>query len=113
MGDNLPRPLQLGLRRIGRPRDAVGAPDWHIGAMPHLDMSRVMAARFGAALRSRVPPEPSFRREAAANVPGQITSSRNSRGPVSQGDRPRPELMAIHKLELDALAQTGEQRQPV
>ena len=49
-------------------------------------------------------PEPSFRREAAANVPGQITSSRNSRGPVSQGDRPRPELMAIHELELDALA---------
>jgi hypothetical protein len=55
----------------------------------------------------------SFRREAAANVPGQITSSRNSRGPVSHGDRPRPELMAIHELELDALAQTGEQRRPV
>src|SRR5918994_7807284 len=53
------------------------------------------------------------RREAAANVPGQITSSRNSRGPVSQGDRPRPELMAIHELELDALTQTGEQRRPV
>ena len=35
------------------------------------------------------------------------------RRPVSQGDRPRPELMAIHQLELDALAQTGEQRRPV
>src|ERR687891_2592615 len=53
------------------------------------------------------------RREAAANVPGQITSSRNSRGPVSQGDRPRPELLAIHELELDALAQSGEQRRTV
>jgi hypothetical protein len=52
-------------------------------------------------------------REATAIVPGQITSSRNSRGPVSQGDRPRPELMAIHELEPDALAQTGEQRRPV
>ena len=30
----------------------------------------------------------SFSREAAANVPGQITSSRNWHGPVSQGDRP-------------------------
>ena len=40
-------------------------------------------------------------------------SSRNSRGPASQGDRPRTELMAIHQLELDALAQTGEQRRPV
>ena len=46
-------------------------------------------------------------------MPGQITSSRNSRGPVSLGDRPRPELMAIHELDLDALAQTGEQRRPV
>ena len=45
-------------------------------------------------------------------MPGQI-SSRRSRGPVSQGDRPRPELMAIHQLELDALALTGEQRRPV
>ena len=33
--------------------------------------------------------------------------------PVSQGDRPRPELLAIHELELDALTQTGEQRRPV
>src|SRR6476661_8206198 len=41
------------------------------------------------------------------------TSSRYSPGPVSQGDRPRPELMAIHELEPDALAQTGEQRRPV
>ena len=41
------------------------------------------------------------------------TSSRSSRGPVSQGDRPRPELMAIHQLDLDALAQTGEHRRPV
>ena len=55
----------------------------------------------------------SFGREAAANVPGQITSSRYSRGPVSQGDRPRPKLMAIHELELDARAQAGEQRGPV
>ena len=57
--------------------------------------------------------EPLFRREVAANVPGPVTSSRSSRGPVSQGDRPRSELVAIHELELDALAQTGEQRRPV
>src|SRR3954453_14427128 len=54
-----------------------------------------------------------FGREAAANVPGPTRSSRYSRGPVSHGDHPRPELMAIHELELDALAQTGEQRRPV
>lgn len=29
------------------------------------------------------------------------------------GGRPRPELMAIHELELDALAQTREQRRSV
>jgi hypothetical protein len=46
-------------------------------------------------------------------VPGQITSSRNSRGPVSHGDCSRPELLAVHELESDALAQTGEQRRPV
>ncbi len=46
----------------------------------------------------RRPPAPSFGREAAANVPGQITSNRRSRGPVSHGDRPRPELMAIHQF---------------
>jgi hypothetical protein len=57
--------------------------------------------------------EPSFRRDAAANVPGQTTSSHNSRGSVSQGDPARPELVAIHELEPDALAQTGEQRRPV
>jgi hypothetical protein len=33
--------------------------------------------------------------------------------PVSQGDRPRPEIIAVHKLEPDAPAQTGEQRRPV
>jgi hypothetical protein len=54
-----------------------------------------------------------LRRVAAVNVPGQFTSRRNSRGPVSQGDRPGPELMAIHELELDAFAQTGEQGRPV
>ncbi len=77
--------------------------------MPHVDMHAHSGARPARAAR----PEPSFRREAAPNLPGQITSSRNSRGPVSQGDRPRPELMAIHELELDALAQTREQRRPV
>src|SRR3954453_802763 len=54
-----------------------------------------------------------FGREAAANVPGQSTSCRYSRGPVSQCDHPRRELLAIHELELDALAETGEQRRPV
>jgi hypothetical protein len=67
----------------------------------------------GTASAGQGDPEPWFRREGAANVPGQITSSRNSRGPVSLGYRPRPELMAVHELELDALAQTGEQRRPV
>jgi hypothetical protein len=81
----------------------------HLGAMFPVDMS----ARSGHGQRGRHDPEPSFRREGAANLPGRITSSRNLRGPVSQGDRPRPELMAIHELELDALAQTGEQRRPV
>ena len=57
-------------------------------------------------------PEPVFCHEAAANVPGQKTSVRNSCGPVPQGDHSRAELMAIHELELDALAQTGEQRRP-
>ena len=33
--------------------------------------------------------------------------------PVSQGDRPRLEVVSIHELELDALAQTGEQCRPV
>src|SRR5688572_4920389 len=56
--------------------------------------------------------ELSFRREAVASVPGH-TSRRHSHGLVSQGDHPRPELMAIDELELDALAQTGEQRRPV
>jgi hypothetical protein len=32
---------------------------------------------------------------------------------ASAAHRARPELMAIHELELDALAQTGEQRRPV
>src|SRR5215510_700680 len=40
-------------------------------------------------------------------------SSRKSRGLVSQDDCPRPELTAIHELELDALAQTSKQRRPV
>ena len=44
---------------------------------------------------------------------GQVTSGRDSRGPAAYGDRPRPELMAVHELELDALAQTGEQRRTV
>src|SRR5690606_40861210 len=39
--------------------------------------------------------------------------TRDSRGPVSQRDHPRPELTTIHELELDALAQTGEQGRPV
>lgn len=46
-------------------------------------------------------------------VAGSIRSSRNSRGPVSHRDGSRPELTAIHELDLDALAQTGEQRRPV
>jgi len=41
------------------------------------------------------------------------TSGPCSRGVVSEGDCPRPEIVAIHELELDALAQTGEQRRPV
>jgi hypothetical protein len=48
-----------------------------------------------------------------ANVPGTITSSRSSSGPVAQGDRTRSELMAMHELELDPLSQTGEQRRPM
>jgi hypothetical protein len=35
------------------------------------------------------------------------------RGPVSHGYCPRPELIAVHKFELDVLAQTGKQRRPV
>src|SRR6185436_5487989 len=38
---------------------------------------------------------------------------RSSSGPVSQGDRPGSELMAMHELELDPLLQTGEQRRPM
>ena len=67
----------------------------------------------GALWTRRSPRETSFRRDIAANVPGQSRSSRNSRGSVSQGDRARPELMATHEIELDALAQTGEQRRPM
>src|SRR5262252_7168571 len=48
-----------------------------------------------------------------ADVPGTITSHRSSSGPVSQGDRPRSELVAMHELQLDPLLQTGEQRRPV
>lgn len=68
---------------------------------------------FGGSASAGNATQAAVRREAAANVPGQIASSRTSRGPVSQGDRPRAELMAIDQLELDALAQTGEQRRPV
>jgi hypothetical protein len=73
----------------------------------------VYGRTFGYAHAAAPHEHPSFRREAAANVSGPMTSSRNSRGPISHGDCPRPEPMAIHELELDALAQTGEQRRPV
>jgi hypothetical protein len=40
---------------------------------------------------------------------GEVTSSRKLTRPVSHGDCPRPELMPVHEVELDALTQTGEQ----
>src|SRR5687767_7438612 len=100
---------------VARPLPGRGSPSSNrrCGAPPTAAGLSVIGARSATPTRSCTHEYPSFRREAAANVPGQITSSRNSRGPVSQGDRPRPELMAIHELELDALAQTGEQRRPV
>jgi regulatory protein len=50
-----------------------------------------------------------------AREPARLSDRRprGSGGPVSQGDRSRTELLAVHELELDALAQTGEQRRPV
>jgi hypothetical protein len=42
-----------------------------------------------------------------------IARSEVLRGAVSKGDCPRSELMAVHEFELDVLAQTGKQRQPV
>ena len=59
---------------------------------------------------SRVPaasPRPAgSRSETTPNEPvrGRVASSRHRRGPVSEGDRARPEVMAIHQFELDALA---------
>src|SRR6185437_11185002 len=44
---------------------------------------------------------------------GSRPSSRDSTGLVTQSDRPRPELLAAHELQLEPLAQTGEQRRPV
>lgn len=81
---------------------------------PRVDVPRRYVRRSGARpARGQRDFAPAFRRERAANVPGQIRSSCNSRGPVALGYRPRPELMAAHELELDALAQAGEQRRPV
>ncbi len=76
------------------------------------DAPRRYARDSGARPARAARPEPSFRREAAPDLPGQITSSRNSRGRYRRATA-ATQLMAIHELELDALAQTREQRRPV
>jgi hypothetical protein len=44
---------------------------------------------------------------------GRRSSSRDSTGLVSQSHRPRPELLAPHEVQLEPLAQAGEQRRPM
>ena len=39
---------------------------------------------------------------------GVGSSAGNARGPVAQGEHPRPELATTHQLERDAFAQTGQ-----
>src|SRR5829696_4177119 len=53
-------------------------------------------------------------RSCQVRVPrGSRPSSRDSTGLVTQSDRPRPELLAPHELQLEPLAQAGEQRRTV
>jgi hypothetical protein len=66
-------------------------------------LAHTAAARLSSALPSK----------GAADVPGQIASSRFSRGTVTHSDCPRPEFIAVHKFKLDVLVQTGEQPRPV
>jgi hypothetical protein len=72
----------------------------------------------------RPPAQPAFERtpvstsvlwrSCQARVPrGSRPSSRDSTGLVTQSHRPRPELLAAHELQLEPLAQAGEQRRPV
>ena len=103
--------MAISSRSVRMLSSSTPRPNRHLPA-PRGCRLRRSVRTFGTVRTSHQAREPSFRREAAANVPGQARQA-VTHGPVSQGDRPRPELMAIHELELDAPAQTGKQRRPV
>jgi hypothetical protein len=68
-----------------------------LGKADEVDTERCPRVR-GEASAGQPDIEPSFRRKVTAAMPGPVTSSRTSRGSVSHGDCPRPELAAVHEL---------------